>query len=96
MCKKPEINELIEFAMSDSLWISREKRAEIDEYFDKSLVELLDQIRADCDDPIEAWTESNSFSAAAAKVEPGLRAKYPNLSDKSIGLLLNHAAFSWR
>jgi hypothetical protein len=96
MSKPGDINDLIRFAMSGPMWISQEMRKQIEARYPKPLVDLLYKIRADCDSPEEAWTESGSFEEAARKVEPGLRNKYPELSDESIRLLLSQAAFSWR
>lgn len=96
MKQKSDINNLIAFALTDSMSISRAKRERIEKYYDQSVVALLDQIIASCDEPLEAWIKSKSFQDAASIVEPGLRKKYPELTDESIRLLLSHVAFSWK
>ena len=91
-----DINNLITFALADSMSISRAKREEIEKYYERSVIARLAEIIASCDEPLEAWTKSKSLQDAASMVEPGLRSKYPELTDGSIRLLLSHAAFSWK
>ncbi len=90
------INDRIESAFSQSIWIAKETRASLKDEFPKFLITELDSILYDSCWPAEPWTTSASLPEAAAKVEPELRLKYPKLSDQSIGLILNYACFQWK
>lgn len=94
MPEDPSINEVIEFAMGDCMSISAEKRERLKEMHSPSQLSLLEQMRSISESPSEIWTTSGSLQEAAARIESRLRAKYPQLSNRSIQLLLSHAAFS--
>jgi hypothetical protein len=90
------INDLIQFALSERIWISREMRIQIKTQFPIQLVELLDTILHDSSWPAEPWTTSKSLTEAAQRVEPTLRKKYPELTDESISCVLNYACYEWK
>ncbi len=96
MSQKPSINDVIEFAFSRSVWISKETQADVESKFAPELVELLAAVLKDSTWPAEPWTTAKSLTEAATLVEPRLRKKYPQLSDASVSKVLNYACFQWK
>ena len=91
------INDLIEVAMSDCMYITRPRWRELEAAFPARLVERLRAIQHDAESNEEnAWTAAPSLQSAIDRIEPRIRAKYPDLNDRSIYLVFNHAAFAWK
>lgn len=96
MSEFADINELVSFAFRDSIYISKDRREEIESKFDAQLIQHLNAILKDSTWPSEPWTTASSLSDAANTVEQKIRQKYPELSDASLAMIMNYACFSWK
>ncbi|MEM7412196.1 MAG: hypothetical protein AAF430_18350 [Myxococcota bacterium] len=91
-----DVNTAIDRLLAPSPWVTRDHRATVEAEFSSATIERVNDLMAFACSPSEIWTRASSLTEAAAQVEPLIRDAHPDLTDRSVELLLDYACFSWK